>query len=338
MNREGQTVSKVPFPSQDIILIEDDSFFGENLRDFLIDKGFSVQLFNNANEAIECVQRGGPPRIIIADIALSPREIDGLTAAEYLRDIHKSLEIVFLTNYADNANYKARSDRLGIELKEKARWKDVMNELIITLNNEMQKDVIFPSTKARASKKTQLTEKPNRVYRAKTKKTKRKDSALAEVRHIFYESLKSGKPKKGRLLEDVALAIIESIPGLKVVQRNARLKSEELDILVQNNLDIGFWRLAGSPIIVECKNLREKVSAREIGILADKLHSIGPDAKTALLITPSGISRDAASKAREKRQGGCYMIVLDRQALEDILAGVDAAAVIEKKYFELLLL
>jgi Restriction endonuclease len=94
--------------------------------------------------------------------------------------------------------------------------------------------------------------------------------------------------------------------------------------------------VAGSPIIVECKNWTEKVGAREIGVLLDKLHSVSPDAKAGILVAPNGITGDSYSdavlKIREARQRGRYILVLDLKDLEDIAKGMSLSDVVQKKF------
>lgn len=148
--------------------------------------------------------------------------------------------------------------------------------------------------------------------------------------------LAAEKATKGKLLEQLMEDIFGSVDGLRIMKRNARLRAEELDLVIKNDLMTGFWRLAGSPIIVECKNWAEKVGAPEISILLDKLQALSPDAKTGILVALNGITgdtyADAVLKVREARQRGRYIIVLDRNDLQEIAHGVSLSHIIEKKY------
>ncbi len=165
------------------------------------------------------------------------------------------------------------------------------------------------------------------------------ESALMD---LLSEANAAKSPAKGEALEQFALCLFQNIKGLRVIKKDARLQAEEIDLLIANDISAGFWRFAGSPIVVECKNWVQRVGAREIGVLCDKLDSIGPDAKTGIIVAPNGVSgtpeRDALLKIREKRQRGRYIIVLDREALADIAASGRASQVIEHKYDELLLI
>jgi dCTP deaminase len=148
--------------------------------------------------------------------------------------------------------------------------------------------------------------------------------------------------EKGKALERFTAAFIRTINGLEIIKTNALLSAEEIDIYVENHIGTGFWRLAGSPMIVECKNWSTTVGAREISVLHEKLVAISPDAKTAILVAPDGVSgdeyRNAVLKIRESRQRGKQIIVLEREDLEAIAHGEHGARVIENKYRKLILI
>lgn len=147
---------------------------------------------------------------------------------------------------------------------------------------------------------------------------------------------------RGKALEEFMAELFSGLKGLRILKRNARLSAEELDLVVKNDIDTGFWRIAGSPIIVECKNWSDRVGAREISVLVDKLRSVSPDCRTGVLVAVNGITGDAHAdaylKVREARRDGRYVIVLERSDLEDVANGTSLGAVIERKYETILLI
>jgi len=153
---------------------------------------------------------------------------------------------------------------------------------------------------------------------------------------LLSEALSADKFSKGRKLEIFAGELMRSIEGLKGIGSNIHLRAEELDLLVQNDLAVGFWRFLGSPLLVECKNWNRKVAAADIAALEGRLASLGPDVKTTILIAPNGVtgSRNRAGwlKVRELRQRGKLIIVLDRKMLDLLLSGRHPADVIEHAY------
>lgn len=149
-------------------------------------------------------------------------------------------------------------------------------------------------------------------------------------------------PHKGKILEEFIAELFTSVEGLRILKCNARLSAEELDLIISNNLNTGFWRLAGSPLVIECKNWSSKVGAREISVLIDKLQAISPDAKTGILVALNGITGDSYSdamlKIREARQRGRYVLVLEYKDLAEALSSSSLTHVIERKYEAVLLI
>jgi len=162
------------------------------------------------------------------------------------------------------------------------------------------------------------------------------------LRDLLHFALTANAQEKGKLFERFIEKVLSTIKGLKILKVNARLRAEEIDIMVQNNVSEGFWRTLGSPIIVECKNWTKKVGSKEISILSDKMRTISRNVKLGILVAPNGVSGDyqsnAVLKIREKRQQGLYIVVLVKEDLEEIAAGTHTAKVIEKKYEELFLI
>jgi deoxycytidine triphosphate deaminase len=164
----------------------------------------------------------------------------------------------------------------------------------------------------------------------------------SELRELLEAVASAPREAKGRSLERFVSALIESIKGLRILKKNARLRAEEIDILVHNDIDTGFWRYAGTPILVECKNWSTKVGASEITVVAGKLRSISPKATTAILVAPLGvtghISTDATLQLREQRQDGLDILTLTMPDLEEVVAGLPAARAIERAYGRLYLI
>jgi len=176
----------------------------------------------------------------------------------------------------------------------------------------------------------------------KAKKLTVDQTAHLIIRDLFKLSSEAKRDEKGKVLEQLVVEIFKSIKGLNILKVNARLQAEEIDLIVQNEIDIGSWRQIGSPILVECKNHLKKIGARDISVLFGNLESMSPDAKTAILFAPNGVTGDSYSdallKIREFRQKGRNIVVIDRKSLEEIASGIHASIVIEKRFNQLWLI
>jgi hypothetical protein len=146
----------------------------------------------------------------------------------------------------------------------------------------------------------------------------------------------------GRGLEELVAALVDVCDGLQLLRTRARLAAEEIDLLVANDLDRGFWKVAGSSLLVECKDVAKPIGAAEISLLSEKVGAMGPDSRTGVLVATNGITgdrgRDAVLKTREKRQAGQYLLVLDRTDIDRCVAGEPLSTALERRYVELLTL
>jgi hypothetical protein len=170
------------------------------------------------------------------------------------------------------------------------------------------------------------------------------DSMLRERRDRWRPLLgrlsEGSSGERGRLLEDLVCDILGVVEGFRIVRRNVRLLSVEIDILVSNTSVDGFLRGLGSPIIVECKNWDGPLGAARIPVLLGGMEAVSPDVKTGLLVARNGVTgrreRDARGKIRDARVSGRNILVIDGGALNEIVEMGDASTVLERCYWELM--
>ncbi len=155
-------------------------------------------------------------------------------------------------------------------------------------------------------------------------------------RKMFGELLdgldKGTSNDKGKALETLCVKMFAMIDGLTVTRTDARLAAEEIDIILRNDIDSGFWRTVGSPIIVECKNWATKVRSRDVTILSGNMGALGPDVKLGILVAVKGITSDARTKIREQRQQGRQIICIDKEALQGLRQGKHPVDIIQEQY------
>ena len=97
-----------------IMIAEDDAFIGDIYEVKLKDAGYNVILANNGRDAIEKLESGAKPNILLLDIVMP--YMDGFDVLEALvkRDEWKDIPVVLLTNLSQ----KEDVDR-GMELGAK---------------------------------------------------------------------------------------------------------------------------------------------------------------------------------------------------------------------------
>lgn len=103
------------------------------------------------------------------------------------------------------------------------------------------------------------------------------------------------KQERGKRFEGLLAFIFSQIGDLRVVERNYRNKTEELDIVLQiDSISNRAWHESGVPfIIVEAKNWKDKVPQTVVSTLITKLQTKRSTAKIALLVSMGGFTEDA---------------------------------------------
>lgn len=126
--------------------------------------------------------------------------------------------------------------------------------------------------------------------------------SLARLNDLFNDI---SSQRNGFALEDIAASLFNSMEYIRVVQRNVRTSTGEVDILLQvtttpNDLALD----VGSFVVVECKNRTGKVSARQVAYFVSQMNDL--DARIGILICRSGITgntslRDARGQITKTR-------------------------------------
>ena len=81
-----------------ILVVDDDALIRELVRDVLTAEGYRVVAVGSGREALDRIEREGPPDLIISD--LSMREMDGLELLELVKAEHPRTDVIILTGYA----------------------------------------------------------------------------------------------------------------------------------------------------------------------------------------------------------------------------------------------
>lgn len=139
--------------------------------------------------------------------------------------------------------------------------------------------------------------------------------------------------EKGKRLEALLAFVFSQVHDLKVVERNFRNESEEIDLVLQiDNFSTRAWQKPGTPfILVEAKNRADKASQQMMSVLLAKLQTKRGTAKIGILASLAGFTEDA--KLQELRyststQEIC-VVMIDRDGLEALLTADDLDEALE---------
>ncbi|WP_135611987.1 hypothetical protein [Methanococcoides sp. AM1] len=161
------------------------------------------------------------------------------------------------------------------------------------------------------------------------------DQIMADL--VTKARISETNKEKKESLEGLGAYVFDNIDGMKVVKRNLRGTSEEIDLLVSNESDETFFKMLGSPFMVECRNTESAFSSKDARDFIGKIESLGLNG--GIIISRKGITgkldRDAKSYLREKRKDGISVIPLELRDISNIADGASPLKIMKKKYYDL---
>lgn len=123
--------------------------------------------------------------------------------------------------------------------------------------------------------------------------------------------------EKGDILEDMADILFSEQQGFEVKQK-VRGRTDELDLVVKNNINDPFWISLHSPyILVECKNWKDqKVGVGEIWKLEKKIDKRKGQCRLGVVIASGGFSSKCYEDASSAGRVGVKIILVNNAALK----------------------
>ena len=112
-----------------IVFVEDDELIRENYTDLLEDEGYSVQSFADRMTAYDAITNEQPDLAII-DIGLGRERDGGKLLVTQLREVNKSLPIIFLTSYDSDDD---RIDGMRYEVDDYISKSESIDYLIVRI-------------------------------------------------------------------------------------------------------------------------------------------------------------------------------------------------------------
>lgn len=156
---------------------------------------------------------------------------------------------------------------------------------------------------------------------------------------IWWPHEKTGFDQwKGNILELFGCLFFLTEPGLSVINKKVTTPIGEIDILIQNESNLGLWQQLGSPIGVVCKTWFEKGHTRDITIFRDKLQHLGIE--TGFLLSQFGVTRKEFQESDSiikdaMRDRGINIIVLTFSRIAETLKYHSITDHISRIYYKL---
>ena len=128
--------------------------------------------------------------------------------------------------------------------------------------------------------------------------------------------------EKGRRLEALLAFLFSQVSDLKVVERNFRTETEEIDLVLQvDNFSPRVWQKPGVPfILVEAKNRQDKASQPMMSVLLNKLQTKRGTARIGIMVSMGGFTTDAREQELRFSTQEICVVMIDSEGLEGLLA------------------
>lgn len=143
------------------------------------------------------------------------------------------------------------------------------------------------------------------------------------VANVVWKRIADGTAhQRGKRLEALLAFAFSQVRDLKVVERNYRNETEEIDLVLQiDNLSSRIWQKSGAPfILVEAKNRSDKASQPMVSSLITKLQTKRGTARIAFLVSLAGFTNDARMQELRFSTQEICVVMIDRSQLESILS------------------
>jgi len=137
--------------------------------------------------------------------------------------------------------------------------------------------------------------------------------ARKQVGTVAWGNISSGtKQERGRRLEAFLAFLLSQVSDLRVVERNYRNASQEIDLVLQvDSLSNRVWQKSGTPLLlVEAKNTAARATQQMVSVLIQKLQTKRTSTRIGFLVSPNGFTADAKlEELRSSRSEVCVVMI-----------------------------
>lgn len=159
----------------------------------------------------------------------------------------------------------------------------------------------------------------------------------ARLGDLVLRSLDVGTAQeKGRRLEALLAFLFSQVSDFRVVLRNHRNKSQEIDLTVQiDNFSGRVWLTPGKPLIlVEAKNRKSKTDQPAFSILVTKIRTKRQAVRIGFLVSTSGFTADLEKESLRYSEADFCIVLIDGDALRQLLLSDDLDRDLERMVIE----
>lgn len=154
-----------------------------------------------------------------------------------------------------------------------------------------------------------------------------REQVVSELRATWAAvRTETDRNRKGKLLEELVKLLFRATPGFERVETRLDNKTEEIDIVVENNADDAPWKNDGASYLLgECKNWSKPSGSGELRNFHAKLTTKYQRARTGFFFAPGGFTTEFHDARREHARDGVLVIPVDLEDLERWIEADDRA-------------
>ena len=290
--------------TEQILFIDDDATFNETYTEVLQGEGYHVTPALTAAEALQQLE------VRTFDLILLDRKLTGghggldtgLDLIGKLRRLAPAAKIVLITGYADAASVQRAFSEGVYEYLEKSGTFRAM--LLIKVRNALEG--------ARERRYASLAN----------------GKREAELQAL-WQSVQTEKDakQKGRLLEELMLILLKSIPGFERTETNQRSADEEFDLVVPNDATDPLWSKESQYFLVECKNWSKKSEPSVVDSFRQKMERRHGRCSLGFFVAIAGFTKGVKSILLADRKESHVVVLLQKAELQQL---VDAGSGIKR--------
>jgi ActR/RegA family two-component response regulator len=164
------------------------------------------------------------------------------------------------------------------------------------------------------------------------------DETEAEIRRTWADARSERDAnRKGKLLEDLMVLILTTIPGFQHASPRRRNELEEIDILVRNESTDPLWMKEGTHMLVECKNWSHPVGVKELRDFAYKVEHRYGRCRLGLFVAPGGFADTVKQHLLRDGKDNTLILLLDADDLTQLVEASDRNAYLKKLHTDALI-
>ncbi|MFS8064891.1 MAG: response regulator [Byssovorax sp.] len=295
-----------------ILIIDDEPSFLELYEEKLGHEGYVVDTAKTAHAALEKLDQPGWDVVLLDQKLQGAKGPDsGLTLIPEIVMRAPRARIVLVTGYAT-----ARAITLAFEAG---------------VHDYLQKDELF---NALLVPKLRGAVEAARALRMAGMTSDETEAAIRTTWDAAQHEADGNR--KGKLLEDLMVLLIKTIPGWHHATPRRQNDIEEIDILIRNESADPLWTKESQYVLVECKNWSKPVGASELTVFRDKMKNRNARCNLGLFVAPGGFTGPFQDNLRAGRHDSCFVLLLGREKLEALIASGDRNAYLKQLHTDAL--